>query len=161
MDIRNWPMDHILMLPDHCLSRRYSVFVCIDTTAEATEWDISELGLPDRAIIHELTLASNGEFAQMSYVRLALGEQLPTTTAQMDSLEPLFYGMGVQGPDPRVIRLSNPFFYHMNRLKMYVPAQGRRLILETTTLLGNSPSILAGVVVSAVPTEVPDCLLLG
>lgn len=159
MDVRNWSMDQILMLPDHCLSRRYSVFVTISTTPLETEWDISELALPDKAIIHEFGILCTGGFGKLATARLALGDQLPIATATMDALEPLFMGLGRQGAEPRTFQVGAGEYFHLDRLKMYVPAQGRRLILETTAETGVEIDITAVIVVSACPTEVPDCLL--
>lgn len=159
MDIRNWPLDRILQLPDSCLSRRFAVFVAIETVPEMTQWDISELALPDKTIIHEFCFWAGGALGNITAMRLALGDQLPTTTAQMDRLEPLFHGLGFQGPEPRTFIATVGVTTHLNRLKMYVPAQGRRLIMETVAPTGLTPSVFAVVVVSAVPTEVLDCLL--
>lgn len=159
MDVSRWSMDQILMLPDHCLSRRYSVFCELDVAGGETHWDISELALPDRAIIHELYILGGGAFSKWASCRLALGDQLPTATAMMDGLEPLFAGLGVQGPEPRGFQVATMAVMHLNRLKMYVPAQGRRLVLESVTTTGHVLTVRVAVVVSAVPREVPDCLL--
>jgi len=159
MNLRNWSMDQILMLPDHCLSRRFSVFASSLVGPSATGWDISELALPDRAIIHEFVIWTAGTFGKFAEMRLALGDQLLTATAEMNRLEPLFSGLGVQGAEPRTLTVGGNMAYHLNRLKMFVPAQGRRLVLEVTTSTGVDIHVTAGIVVSAVPTEVPDCLL--
>ncbi len=159
MDIRNWSMDQILQLPDHLLSRRYVVSAALDLGADETAWDISELGLPDMAIVHEMFIFAGGAFGKSMRIRLALGDQLPTITAEMDRLEPLFMGLGYQGPEPRTIQVSVLSPFRMNRLRMFVPAQGRRLILEGVTAVGDIIGVIAGIVVSGVPTEVPDCLL--
>lgn len=159
MDIRNWPMDMILQLPDHFLSRRYSVFVALDLPEETTAWDISELALPDRAIIHEFGVLGNGFFGKDALVRLALGDQLPTAVGTMSGLEPLFAGLGFQGPEPRTFRVMTGAGLYLRRLRMFVPAQGRRLVLEAVTGAGITMSVMACVVVSSIPTEIPDCLL--
>lgn len=161
MNISQWPIGRILQLPDHCLSRRFSVFVTIQTVGDSTQWDISELALPDKTIIHEFAFWGAGTLGQYTDIRLALGDQLPTATTEMDTLDPLFHGLGVQGPEPRTLLTMVGVFIHFNRLKMYVPAQGRRLILETVTKAGTTPSVSVGIVVSSVPTEVPDWLISG
>ena len=159
MNIRNWPMDRILMLPDNCLSRRFVVSCAIVTLGDETVWDISELALPDKAIVHELLLYGTGAFGKYVVTRLALGDQLPAATAEMDRLEPLFHGLGVQGAEPRGLTVGSPSTFRLNRLKMYVPAQGRRLVLEIAAVAGMVIQVCAAITVSTVPTEVPDCLL--
>jgi len=126
---------------------------------DTTAWDISELALPDRSIIHEFTLNGFGAYGSAASVRLAIGDQLPTTVAEMSRLEPLFAGMGFQGPEPRTIPISAPAIFRLSRLKMYLPAQGRRLILEGVTIAAVVADIMVAIVVSAVPNEVPDCVL--
>ncbi len=159
MDIRNWSMDQILQLPDHCLSRRYSVFTSLQMVGDDSQWDISELGLPDRAIIHELNIYGAAAFGKYTSVRLALGDQLPTTTAEMDGLEPLFPGMGLQGPDPRSFLVDSGGTLSLRRLKMFLPAQGRRMVMECVAGTGHIIFVIAAIVVSAIPTEVPDWLV--
>jgi len=159
MDVRSWGVDQILMLPDYCLSRRYGVFCELVTVAEDTVWDISEVALPDRAIVHEFVMSGTGLLNKEADIRVALSDQIPTSTVMMDRLEPLFMGMGRQGADPRRIHVSQGMNFHLDRLKMYLPAQGRRLVLEATAGAGVTLGVQIGVVVSAVPTEVPDCLL--
>jgi len=159
MDLRNWSMDQILQLPDHCLSRRFVVSCSMSTLGDETVWDISELALPDRAIVHELTMFGTGSLGKFAVVRLALGDQLPTAVAEMDRLEPLFHGLGVQGAEPRGFTVGAQGQFTLNRLKMYVPAQGRRLVLEMAAAATVVIFVCAAITVSTVPTEVPDCLL--
>ncbi len=148
-----------MQLPDCCLGRRFPVFVALETVTDETHWDISELALPDRTIVHELAIVASGAYGMEGTVRLALGDQLPTTTAQMDSLEPLFHGFGLQGPGPRYSNFSMPMNFAFRRLKMYVPAQGRRIILEAFTASAQGPSFYAAIIVSSIPTEVPEWLI--
>ncbi|MBA7714214.1 hypothetical protein ES703_123231 [subsurface metagenome] len=77
----------------------------------------------------------------------------------MDRLEPLVMGLGYQGPEPRGFFVGTSGALHLDRLKMYVPAQGRRLVIEVVALTGMELGITVAIVVSACPTEVPDCLL--
>jgi len=160
MDIRNWSMDQILMLPDHCLSRRFVVSTSLILAGAGEVWDISELAFPDRAIVHELSWYGTGGLGKFAVMRLALGDQLPTAVAEMDRLEPLFHGLGVQGPEPRSFTIGAQGQFALNRLKMYVPAQGRRLVMEMVAAEAVVLFVCAAITVSAVPTEVPDCLLL-
>ena len=53
MDIRNWPMNRIMQLPDCCFSRRWPVGVSWLGEAVSVGYDISEAGLPERCVIWE------------------------------------------------------------------------------------------------------------
>ncbi len=161
MDIRNWPIDRIMQLPDCCLSRRFLVSVSLDTKGGETLYDISELGLPDKTIVHEFVLIASGTVGGRVDVRLALADQLPTVTQEMDGLEPLFHGLGLQGAEPRRFVVGWTAMFRLSRLKMYVPAQGRRLVMEMIAEQEVIMSVCAAVTVSAIPTEVPDWLISG
>lgn len=159
MDISKWPVDHILQLPDNLLSRRYLVSCSLWVPADTTAWDISELALPDRCVVHEVVIVGFGVINKITTLGLALGDELPITDAQFDALEPFFMGLGLQGPEPRSLTIGALNTVHFDRLKMYVPAQGRRLVLEQTCESGQEMGVSVGIVVSGLPREIPDCLL--
>lgn len=159
MNIRDWPMDKIMQLPDCCFGRRWPILVALHNIASETSWDISELALPEVAIIYELAILATGEAGKFSTIRFALGDQLPTTTAMMDVLEPLFSGFGLQGAEPRFLQVQTQLAFVISRLRMPIYARGRRLILEHRTGIGAIVNCNVGVVVSSMPTEVPDWLL--
>ncbi len=158
MDIRNWPMDRIMQLPDCVFGRRW-LMACEKRSVSDTEaFDITELALPEKCVIWNLALdTSPGEGLNL-YVRLALGDQLPTTTAMMSALEPLFPGLGFQGAEPREITLRSGVFVVSWPLRMPVASAGRRMVLGV--MGAETPRVSARVVieVSSIPTEVPDWL---
>ena len=159
MNIRDWPMNRIMQLPECCFGRRWLISVLPSATAPATGWDISEIPFPDKCVIWGFWAWFDRYGPQVDYIRLALGDQLPTTTAMMDALEPLFPGFGLQGAGPRAIPLTTYAIIHLTRLKMPVWAQGRRLVGEVQTTGTGEGAAQIVVVVSSIPTEVPDCLL--
>lgn len=159
MDIRNWSMNQIMQLPDECFGRRWPVFLHMDVSVGGTNWDISEASLPDVTIIWEYSSWSDQFDKDCPFFRLALGDVLPATTAEMDALEPLFRGYGLQGPEPRLISGPTHSPAHLDRLKMPVAANGRRLVAEARAAPTASNHLDIVVVVSSLPTEVPDCLL--
>jgi len=159
MNIRDWPLGQIMQLPDCCFGRRFAV--CLELAPKATGvfWDIGEVALPEKCVLWELVIDVHCDEAQTGALRLALGDQLPTTTAMMDALDPLIMGLGIQGADPRTIEFRNELEIHLRRLRVPILAAGRRLILEVS----RGPVILWVVnvmaVFSSMPTEVPDCLV--
>ncbi|GAH72945.1 unnamed protein product, partial [marine sediment metagenome] len=56
MDVRNWPADRIMQLPDHCFGRRWLVSVIGARSEIGPAFDISEAGLPEWTVIWNLTL---------------------------------------------------------------------------------------------------------
>ncbi|GAH58066.1 unnamed protein product, partial [marine sediment metagenome] len=94
MDIRNWPMDRIMQLPDECFGRRFLVSCSLAYADAGSTFDISEIALPEACVLWSLNVAWYNEDTATHYIRLALGDQLPATVAMMDALEPLISGLG-------------------------------------------------------------------
>jgi len=159
MDVSQWPMGRILQLPDHVFGARYVVSASIYVIADSTLWDISEVAMPDRGVIFEIEVVGTGAFGKSAMLRMALGDQLPTDVGMMDVLDPLIMGLGYQGPEPRSVYICTSQGFHLRRLRMFVPAQGRRLVIETVSAAGMELGVAVNVVVSGCPKEVPDCLV--
>ncbi|MBA7479329.1 hypothetical protein ES707_14763 [subsurface metagenome] len=161
MDIRNWPLDRIMQLPDCCFGRRYVISASALSSLGVLGYDISELALPERCVIWELAGWAGKENLDLAYFRIALGDQLPTTVAQMNALEPLIPGFGPQGPEPRRIDIYVNIGKLFNNIRMPLAAAGRRLVLEVASLPTKNCRFSVAVVVSSIPTEVPDWLCSG
>lgn len=159
MDIRSWPIDMIMQLPDCCLGRKFRVFVEAASPGDDEVWDISEVALPDKCILWGLSMLTYTTYTGYRDFRLALGDQLPTTEAQMNVLEPLIAGLGITEAEPRSITLCPGLNFEHYTMKQYLPAQGRRLVLGVRGFPLKITLIRASIEVSSVPTEVPDCLL--
>jgi len=159
MNISQWPISKIMQLPDHCFGRRHLVSVTKLHIGASAGWDISELALPEIMVIWELILSSDGGENGLVLMRLALGDQLPTSVAQMTALEPLFNGFGLQGLGPRTIRFTGRRDYTIRNLRMPVRTSGRRLVLENIPPPAETYMCSAGIVISSIPKEIPDCLL--
>ncbi len=159
MDVRGWPLDRIMQLPDHCFGRRFVVSVHLVSITGVVGWDISEIALPERCVLWELVYFIGEDSANFYYVRLALGDQLPTTIAMMDALEPCFMGLGTQGAEPRKIQVKNSQSWAIRMLRQPIISMGRRLVGEVAAVGAETIYANVALVVSSIPTEVPDCLL--
>lgn len=159
MDIRNWPFDKIMQLPDCCFGRKFIVSCELQTTSDNTEWDISEIALPEKTVLWQIEVNFHGCTAAQNYVRLAMGDQLPTTVAQMNALEPLINGLGFQGPEPREIHGIDTGGPMRLDVKIPIAANSRRLIMEAMADAGTGNRVRTSIVVSSVPKEAPDWLI--
>lgn len=148
-----------MQLPDHVFGRRFAVCCHAEAEAEATVWDISEIALPEQCVIWQFVIRGVFVRASGDLVRVALGDQLPTTTAMMDSLEPLINGLGAQGPGPRAISVGGEASMMDLRLRMPVDAMGRKLVVELAAELTEAAAVDVYVVVSSLPKEVPDWMI--
>ena len=159
MDIRGWPLDQIMQLPDCYFGRKFPIILSKSLTAGTTAWYISEIGLPDRCVLWELQInvrpIGYDYSKDTGYISLALGDHLPLTLAEFLEFENMF-----PESDERIAGLpvlESPL--HIMLRKPYA-AQGRRVVAQFL-LGGLSPDseYLAALVFSSVPMEIPDCLV--
>lgn len=159
MNISQWPINKIMQLPDWCFGRRF----CVSTNTRAysgeTSWDISEVALPEKAVLWQAVLHPSYIDSSSASCRVALGDVLPTTMAEMDALEPLLPGLGQQGAEPRLILVYNTSGALDLRLRMPISSAGRRLVVEATAIAEKSTFIMVVLTISSIPTEVPDWLV--
>ena len=161
MNISDWPLDKIMQLPDHMFGRRFLISATVEIATGITGWDISDLAFPEMCVIWEYRAYCSKKTVTLVGVRMALGDQLPTTTAQMDALDPLFNGYGVQGAEPRRIPTDIYRSNELRNIRMPLAAGGRRLIIEFTQAEAGGNFYAVELVVSSVPKDIPECLILG
>ena len=159
MNISDWPLGQIMDLPDHCFGRRFLIGCCCRGGGQSESWDIAEVPFPEVSVIWNLYIQSSVKMNVDNGIRIALGDQLPTSALQMDRLEPVFYGLGVQGPGPRHILVEGYGNLIDVPLRMPIRTAGRWLCCE----LGVGPATTEWVncilTVSSIPREIPDCLI--
>lgn len=150
-----WSISQLLQMPDEYFGRRFPIFLQAEQSQEGSSWDISEIALPDICILWHVNILSQRLVTSNDYFRLALGDQLPTTTAMMDALEPLLPGFGEQGAEPRHIIL--PFYGQAFDFPCRVPlaTSGRRPILEVTEEGANKIRVTIVLVVSSLRVSLP------
>lgn len=161
MNIRDWPLDRIMQLPDYCFGRRWPIFVVGDTVSAGDCWAISKFGLPERCVVWEFGLRYWHQEKITEHLRLSLGDQLPTTKAEMSALEPLYRDIEHLPAFPNSIRILTAYAQITISQRMYLESGGRRLVIEYSGASLQVTNIIAWVVVSSLPTEVPDWLSSG
>lgn len=161
MNIEKWDVEDIMQLPDHCFGRRWVVSVTTKGVQSETDWDISEIAFPNIGVIWNFLLYPAYISSSSSHVRIAIGEQKPTSTAMMDKLEPLIVGLGRQGPEPRDIRMSQNAGSIMIPMRTVKRFQGKKLIMEAVPVADGYQHCICIVTVSSIPKEVPDWVVSG
>ena len=161
MDVSKMGLNEIMQLPDEAFGRRWIVSVAQVQASTVLAWDISEGTLPERFVLWELVMYMGAIEYQAVDFRLALGDQLPTAAAQMDLLQALIPGLGLDGPDPRYNRIIQGRGMSVRNLRMPIRASGRRLIMESQAIVVVPNHTQAAIVVSSIPREVPEWLISG
>lgn len=159
MDISKWDIERIMQLPDHAFGRRFIVSCSVHATGVSVKWDISEVGLPNHFVLWQLLIYPVICNSGPSKVRIAMGDNVPTSSAMMNVLEPMVYGVGFQAAEPRHIEVNQVSASIDLRLRMPIRAGGRRMVIEGTSLATKDTWLQVMAIVSSVPKEVPDWIL--
>ena len=158
MDIRNWPIDRVMQLPDHCFGRREVLQLSTDLTGAGSVYVINPAGLPDKMVIWEVNVAARAVVASTIHVGLALGEQLPASDAEYNALELVFPNVISSDGDRGEFEVCVNSAFSITMVRFPVVVSGRRLIGKFTRHQGNSTEGVIDVIYSSVPNEVPSCL---
>ncbi len=159
MDIRQWPLNRIMQLPDHCFGRRWVVGNSEYLEAAAVRWRLLPSGLPEKFVIWEVHLKLQSDDETNGSFFVSLGDVEPTSSAEFNALERLFSGLTMAGTRPGYMYVSNYTPVDLVNLKYPVDGAGRRFVLEIEQGAATSRVAIQQFVISAIPTEVPDCLL--
>ncbi len=158
MHINDWPMDRIMQLPDSFFGRRWMVGLGFTLAGAGAVFDISEAALPDRCIVHEISLAAESVNNATIHIRLGLGDILATSDAEFAAHELLFGGITSRDGDRGEFEVSANAGQNIMRIREPITAQGRRLSGRAIRDLGTSVGGTVILVISSIPNEVPDCL---
>ncbi|MBA7532758.1 hypothetical protein ES705_24988 [subsurface metagenome] len=159
MNIRNWPMDQIMQLPDCCFGTRWPVSCGVTSSAVIDQFTIVKTGLPDRCVLWELLVLVKSEMAQLFQVEFAWGDQLPPDLSAWNQLQKMFPCQGVQDASNYYWEGGGHGDLALRRLRMPSPASGQRPCMRVDKTSTAEYMVTAIFVVSSFPTEVPDWLI--
>lgn len=156
MDIRDWPMDRIMQLPDEAFGTRFSVLFSGVVPSLSTRFFISSIGLPNKCVLWEIFVGAHpdsgsGANPVMTY-GLGLGDQLVTDNVEMGRLENILTGIHESEFTISIFRQN----LNLSRLRIPVIAQGRRVVLAARSRSVVQNDFVVGLVFSAIPNEIPD-----
>lgn len=156
MNIRDWSMDEIMKLPDHLFGRRYEISALARGGNTNFWWEMSQEAFPEVGVIWQIIICPQHADDRWGYVRVGMGDRVPTSAAEMNRLEPLFPGMGIEGIGLRQIRLPGDAPGFMMNVRRPVRFGGRRLVVEAYGSAGKYSYAYVVVVVSRLPETIPD-----
>jgi len=159
MDISNWPINRIMQLPDNCFGRRWPIGFAQLTPDAEPHFEICETGLPEVCVIWSISTVCIGTFSSGINIQLRLGDNMPATDAEFLAFEPLIddiTGTGAVRNSIVVPGISGP---HRFPIRKVVASAGRRLVGRFQRIATTAMGGQVIVVVSSMPTEVPDWLV--
>lgn len=158
MDVKGWPLDKIMQLPDHCFGQRWPVCIAALGLSPDVGWYISEMTLPEWCVVWSLFYIHGGDSFTLSVVQLSLGDKIPSGDAEFDACEPLLPGFGYYDGLRRYISLNRYGGFIDLPMRKPIHTAGRRLIARFVWPGAMVYPSVAGIVISSLPSEVPDCL---
>lgn len=158
IDIRNWTMDKIMMLPKHVFGRIWPVITSSPIGTSSVEQWLIPAHVPDNLVIWELLVHGHMTSVFHSYFKLALGDQAPADDTAFDILQRVFpLDIGPSTSEGGIsIGTSNP---HYLDIKIPVKTGGRRFVVQAANAhasLGMDFGLT--IMISSIPASVPECL---
>lgn len=157
MDIRGWPLDRIMQLPDCCFGSRFLVTCSVATGTGGNAHNMSAIALPEWCVlweIHGSQRKRNVFNANIGFhFILGLRDQVSTNYAQLMESGLLFPHCGYFVTD----HYSMTGNIHVTKLKYPIHAGGRRVVTYFVND-GDGDVLQIEMVFSNMPTEVPDWL---
>lgn len=130
MDISQWPLPKIMMLPDHLFGIRQPLGFSGDEDGYGHFWFISEASMADVSVIWELWTWSRfktpDDWDQNVKFSFAMGDHLPTSLDEFDAMENMFPEFDEHQRLYHYIRGCQAF----RRMKKPFRFQGRRIVLQ-------------------------------
>ena len=161
MSIKDWPLHKIMQLPDEAFGARWPVGIEVTINGAEGNWGICQAALPEWTVIWELYLIATTADSTAARIKLALGDQMPVTQAAFDAMEVVFPGIisspGVQGD----FQFGGGSRGSLTRLRTPIHTAGRRFVADYNVEKGVPEMGIIIIVISSLPTEVPEWLNLA
>ena len=161
MDVRRWPIDKIMELPDWCFGQKWWVGTYVGTTADTPEVFIMEESIPDIFVLWDVlvgvTGVTDGTHANLT---LRLCGQIPVF-ADIQKYDRLMRG---------VSRRTQTYDFYMPPAGLFHLGPMKTVIEAGNNLIGGALKIVAETVacensvnclISGIPREVPDWVVSG
>jgi len=155
----DWPMDRIMRLPDWCFGRRWWIGVYCGEVGGGVAYFISQEQLPDKFVVWGVLICTRSPSClEAMRVTIRLGDHVPVNIADVIAMERLFKGISTPG-------IAYEFYTDSNGVD-WIPAErqlvesaGRRLAIASNGDQAIAYEMTVGVLISAMPKEVPDWLI--
>ncbi|MBA7630391.1 hypothetical protein ES703_37913 [subsurface metagenome] len=158
MNIKHWPMNTIMELPEWCFGRQWPIGLSVTLKDENAVFDIAEAALPEQFVIWRLLFPTVTKDIQSVDIGLALGDTLPGNEAEFAALELLFTSFHSPVSGQGHFEASVGSAGNVIEMRHPVKAAGRRLVGRFIRQEGVAVGAGAIVIVSSLPTKIPGWL---
>lgn len=158
MDVSQWPVGKLMQLPDWCFGTRWWVGEYMGSTGGLAYYRKGEETLPQKMVVWGVLLScysANCIVAIRATIRM--GTSTPTSAEEMNLLDRVLKGISIS-------TITYELFVNQNGVtwidagRQLVEANGRSLVLLTNGDQSNAYEMTVGLLISTLPTEIPDWL---
>jgi hypothetical protein len=161
MDIRTWPLDQVMSLPDCVFGQRWFVGCFLTRTGTDDVYAISEENLPDICVVWGMLVTFHSSVnTDTGWIGLRMSDILPTTTDEFMGCERIFRGLSSPQTTIDVV-ISKQDHIEMTNVRKLIRPQGRRLVVRVATSTSAMIIVNASILVSSIPREIPDWWVSG
>ena len=155
VDVSKWQVSDIMQLPDAAFGPRWPISLFAVSPAAGANFDIAGLGCGDVFVIWDLWIYCGSGASVSEWLRLTMGQGLPATAAENMVNEDLLPEFGFFSVDRYYLYVRSPVDLRWPQLRMPIALNGRRVILQVGGDGVGNVKVWCGLVVSALPKEVP------
>jgi len=159
MDISAWPIESILQLPDHCFGPKQFVGMISGKEGDGVDYVVSSVVLPAHMVVWALYCSCRQTAITAWKLGFRIGPVAVYVTATYNALPRVFPNLGHADFLYEIWSQPTEMLY-WGGFKQYHATGGNRLVIALKTVSGTGyREAAAGIVISEVPTEVPNCLI--
>lgn len=158
IDIRAWPVDRIMCLPDHVFGQRWVVNSSQVIAGNTTNRWLVQRSLPNRFVLWSLRFGGLTEFPLYLAFKFAMGDQTPADEAAFDGNPRLFPGKLDTAGEEGDLYVSGIDVREMNMRRM-IQGDGLRFVCSCfNPSAAGTARITVSFEISSVPSTIPSCL---
>jgi len=157
MDIRNWPLERVMQLPDCLFGRKWIVAESLSVAGGAEGFVISADALPDRCVVWTMFVSAYRDGTAPAVAEFRLGQQIPADLTAFRLLDPIIGPAGFTGIVRSALQCSSYGLLAAIDIRLPILSSGRKLVLRLEAIGAVALVIQAGIVISSIPNEVPEC----
>ncbi|MBA7479190.1 hypothetical protein ES707_14622 [subsurface metagenome] len=158
MNTSRWSIDKIMQLPDWCFGRRWWIGEYLGSTNGTVDYRLGKENLPDYFVVWGILIACRSSAClEAMRVTVRLGTVLPAAPGDVNRLDRIYKGISIPS-------ITYEFYPDSNGVKwidagrIVHESKGRRLVIMANGDQVIQYEMTVGMLISAVPREVPNWL---
>lgn len=159
IDIRNWPIDQIMQLPDEAFGQKWQIITNEQVAGGATDvWMASEK-VPDTIVLWEIRVHGIRTSIPAGGFKFAIADQIPADEDAFDLGERIFKGSLDNTVEEGMINYGNPDSALVIPMRKHVVMGGKRFTVWFKNTAGNVNETTVMFLISSIPRSLGEWML--